>query len=214
MFDTVTGTLGIIMTAVSISFYLYVEKRANRRAKAVLKPFASLGFLILALSSGALQSGWGIVLLIGLTFCTAGDLFLLSRNRGPFSAGLASFLTGHLCYCAAIVMRGPAPVPVAVAAAALILPALFIWRWLRPHLAGGMRGPVAAYVVVISAMLALAIGAPGTGVSWRLIPGALAFYLSDIAVARDRFVAPGFGNRVWGLPLYYFGQLLIASCAG
>jgi len=32
-------------------------------------------------------------------------------------------------------------------------------------------------------------------------------------VARDRFVAQGFINRAWGLPMYYGGQLLLAySC--
>ena len=43
---------------------------------------------------------------------------------------------------------------------------------------------------------------------------AVAFYLSDVSVARDRFVAPGFGNRIWGLPLYYAAQLLFALVDG
>ena len=43
---------------------------------------------------------------------------------------------------------------------------------------------------------------------------AVAFYLSDVSVARDRFVAPGFGNRIWGLPLYYAAQLLFALSTG
>jgi hypothetical protein len=33
---------------------------------------------------------------------------------------------------------------------------------------------------------------------------------SDVAVARDRFVAPSVGNRLWGLPLYFVAQLLLA----
>jgi hypothetical protein len=40
--------------------------------------------------------------------------------------------------------------------------------------------------------------------------GALLFYLSDLAVARDRFVRPGLANRLVGLPLYYAGQVLLA----
>ena len=39
------------------------------------------------------------------------------------------------------------------------------------------------------------------------------FYLSDLAVARDRFVSPGFANALWGLPLYYVAQLLFAYSA-
>ena len=48
----------------------------------------------------------------------------------------------------------------------------------------------------------------------RLRLGAVLFYLSDIMVARDRFVAPGFANRLVGLPLYFGGQLLLAWSAG
>ncbi|MCP4006145.1 MAG: lysoplasmalogenase, partial [bacterium] len=44
-----------------------------------------------------------------------------------------------------------------------------------------------------------------------ILLGALMFYVSDLAVARDRFVATGFDNRIWGLPLYYCGQLVLAS---
>jgi uncharacterized membrane protein YhhN len=40
--------------------------------------------------------------------------------------------------------------------------------------------------------------------------GAVLFYLSDLAVARHRFVKAEFLNRGIGLPLYYAGQVLIA----
>ena len=63
-----------------------------------------------------------------------------------------------------------------------------------------------AYVVAITAMVigAIALGNP------RFLAGAALFFASDLAVARDKFVAPGFTNRAWGLPAYYAGQLLIA----
>jgi hypothetical protein len=37
---------------------------------------------------------------------------------------------------------------------------------------------------------------------------AVIFYASDLAVARNRFVAPGIANRLWGLPAYYVAQIL------
>lgn len=43
-----------------------------------------------------------------------------------------------------------------------------------------------------------------------LLAGAFLFFLSDLSVARERFVAPGFANKLWGLPFYYGGQLLLA----
>ena len=46
------------------------------------------------------------------------------------------------------------------------------------------------------------------------VVGALGFFLSDLAVARERFVAKGFTNKLWGLPLYYGAQLLLAWTAG
>ena len=78
------------------------------------------------------------------------------------------------------------------------------WLW-RP--AGSMRGPVLAYIAVIGAMVALAAG---TGEP-RLLAGAALFYLSDLCVARDRFVRPGLPNRLVGLPLYYGAQALLAT---
>jgi hypothetical protein len=34
--------------------------------------------------------------------------------------------------------------------------------------------------------------------------------MSNVAVTPDRFVRKDFLNRAWGLPLYYFAQLLLA----
>jgi uncharacterized membrane protein YhhN len=45
--------------------------------------------------------------------------------------------------------------------------------------------------------------------------GACAFFASDLAVARERFVVHSVANKLWGLPAYYAGQLLLAwSIAG
>ena len=71
-----------------------------------------------------------------------------------------------------------------------------------------------AYIVVITAMLALAVGCWGRPAGGLRLAGATAFYLSDLAVARNRFVAPGPVNRAWGLPLYYGGQALLALSVG
>ena len=88
-----------------------------------------------------------------------------------------------------------------------------IWRWLGPHV-GDMAGPVVVYVVVITVMVVMAFGAFGAGATALIPIGAVLFYASDIAVARNQFVAPGVVNRVWGVPLYYLAQLLLASTAG
>jgi hypothetical protein len=44
--------------------------------------------------------------------------------------------------------------------------------------------------------------------------GAVSFYFFDVFVARDRFLKSEFLNRLIGLPLYYFGQFLLAFSVG
>ncbi|MBW2215512.1 MAG: lysoplasmalogenase [Deltaproteobacteria bacterium] len=70
--------------------------------------------------------------------------------------------------------------------------------------------PPALMAAVIAAMCVVAVGAGAAGAPWMIPVGAVMFTASDIAVVRDRFVAPGFVNRLWGLPLYYAAQLIIA----
>ena len=89
----------------------------------------------------------------------------------------------------------------------------FIWRWLAPHV-GDMAGPVGAYIVVITVMVVMAFAAFGAGATILIPIGAVPFSTSDIAVARNQFVAPGVMTRVRGLPLYYLAQVLLAATAG
>ena len=86
--------------------------------------------------------------------------------------------------------------------AALVLP------WLWPHLSRFYKIAVTTYVAALGVMVTLAIGA-SVSTTIALPIGALAFAASDISVARDRFIKPGFVNKMWGLPLYYVAQLLI-----
>ena len=87
--------------------------------------------------------------------------------------------------------------------------AIAILRWLWPHLPDGMRPAVAAYVIAISLMVILASGTI-TGFGPQLAIGAVMFAVSDIFVARERFVTSSVANRLWGLPLYYAAQIVLA----
>jgi len=59
--------------------------------------------------------------------------------------------------------------------------------------------------------LVTAFGAADGVDRWAIALGAAMFALSDVSVARDRFVAKAFVNRAWGLPLYFAAQLILAS---
>ena len=89
-----------------------------------------------------------------------------------------------------------------------------VFAWLRPHL-GKMLVPVIAYVATITVMVIGAASPAGTETvrfpGRALAPsGAILFYLSDIFVARQRFVTRNYFNRAVGLPLYFTAQFLIA----
>ena len=82
-----------------------------------------------------------------------------------------------------------------------------------------MKTPVMAYIVVITVMLIAAGGVFGdlqltSAGRFLVLNGAFSFYISDIFVARQRFVQPSFLNRLIGLPLYYLGQFQIAYTTG
>jgi hypothetical protein len=47
-----------------------------------------------------------------------------------------------------------------------------------------------------------------------ILLGSLCFYLSDVFVARNKFIKDEYRNRLLGLPLYYIGQFLFAFSVG
>jgi len=194
--------------------FLLVRAEATGSPNARLfKMAASTGFVAIALSVGGLSNTYGRIVLVALVFSWAGDLLLTFTSRPAFLGGLVSFLLGHVAYSAAFGVLGVDAAVAAAAAITMTIVGRFIWRWLGPHV-GDMTGPVVAYVVVITVMVVMALGAFGAGATILIPIGAVLFYASDIAVARNQFVAPGIANRVWGLPLYYLAQVLLASTAG
>ncbi|MDJ0959481.1 MAG: lysoplasmalogenase [Acidimicrobiia bacterium] len=207
------GWLAAVVTIVATGVTLALEPHSRERSR-VAKMAASTGFIAVAIVAGAFDSTFGTLVVIGLLLSWTGDLLLTFRSDRAFLLGLVSFLFGHVAYVVAFVVRGQSPgwmiagVIVTGAAAIVIAP------WLLPHLDDAMRIPVIAYMAVISAMLLTAAGTQGSAADWRILMGAALFYVSDIYVARDRFVTPGRINRLTGLPLYYVGQLLLAWSAG
>jgi uncharacterized membrane protein YhhN len=179
------------------------------------KPLASTGFLLTALAAGALSSAYGRTVLVALALGWLGDVLLIPKqSRSAFVAGLASFLLGHLAYAVAFLVRGVDPEAAAVAALLVAIVSLAVARWLWPFVPDRLRLPVAAYVGVISLMVVCALGVAAFRAHTTIALGALAFYASDLAVARQRFVGESFTNKLWGLPLYYGAQLLLAATAG
>jgi uncharacterized membrane protein YhhN len=182
---------------------MIVGERTRRPAlRFVGKPLASAGFLVVAACahpSGAFAS----CVVVGLVLGAIGDIALL-WERG-FVIGLALFLLGHLAYVVAVAQVAPPSAWITPYAILPLVAGAVALAWVWPHL-GPLRGAVIAYVAAISAMViaAIALGNP------RFLAGAVLFFASDLAVAREKFVARSFANHAWGVPAYYAGQLLIA----
>ena len=201
-----------ILCAVAVAGLLAAEYRRSRAGLWLAKPIASLAFIWAGLAAGALDSGYGQLVLLGLVLCLVGDVLLIPLERpAVFRAGVFAFLAGHVAYSAAFLTRPLDPLGLVAGTVLLAVVVGAVLRWVGPTLPAGMVWPVRVYMLVIGLMSALACGVTAAGGPWAVAVGALAFTASDVSVARDRFVRHEFVNRAWGLPLYYVAQLAIAT---
>jgi len=194
---------------------LFYAKKESTRGLLLTKPFLSALFVMTALVGPHANPKYFIPVLAGLLFCMAGDVFLIFfSSKKLFVAGLVSFLTGHVLYSIAFfTMTSPGILALIVAALCLVMSGS-VFAWLKPHL-GAMLVPVVAYISVITVMVvgaALLMGNEQLSFAGRTLAfsGAILFYVSDIFVARHRFIKKEYMNRLAGLPLYYAGQFMIA----
>lgn len=140
----------------------------------------------------------------------AGDVFLMLP--GQFIAGLVSFLLAHLCYLAVFRLEVPwFPHRTALAATLAVGAGMYAFLWSN-GLPAALRGPVAAYVLVIAFMAARAVGRAtvvgGRG-AWMVAVGAAFFMLSDSLLATNRFAKTLPMASFWVLSTYYAAQVLI-----
>jgi len=202
----------VSLCVLSLAALLVSEYRSSRIGIWLTKPLAAAAYIGLALQQDALSSSYGTWVLAALVACWWGDVLLIPRNApNTFRLGVLAFLIGHIGFVVAFVTRGVSPGASLIAAPFAIAAAVVIIRWLDPKLPGELRFAVWLYVAVISLMLTLAIGTAAESWSTPALLGAAMFCVSDLAVARDRFISPGFSNGAWGLPLYFGGQLLLAA---
>lgn len=189
----------VLPTAAMVAWLVRAQ---GTSAALIAKPLASTGFILVALAEGAADSQYGQVVLAGLFLGALGDVALMFERW--FLGGLVLFLAGHVAFIVAFVSRSP--ITIATAGAGAVL-GLLSAGWLLPKIEPTMRMPVAVYIVVISVMVSAGIG-DGQHPFTRI--GAPLFALSDLLVARERFVKSDPRNPMWGLPTYYAAQVLIA----
>jgi uncharacterized membrane protein YhhN len=191
---------------------LWAKQRGAQALAGAAKLLAAAAFLWAASAWGLLESRPGRFAFAGLALSALGDALLIPAGAGaPFLAGMAAFAFAHAAYAAACLALGVDADALAIGAAIALPVFVFTWRWLAPRVPAALRAPVGAYTALVIAMALLACAATAGGAHGLLAAGGIAFALSDLSVARERFVAPGFANVAWGLPLYFAAQLAIAA---
>lgn len=172
-------------------------------------------FTTVGLSGATLWFGLGIL------FSLLGDVLLMISLDRLFLSGLLAFLLAHVFY----VIGFNSPIP-SISAWSLILAILIGWggarvirRILTSVAASGnirMRLPIIVYSVVISLMLLSAM-IKLNDLSWNagaavlVALGAFLFYLSDVILAWNKFVAPIQHGRIYNIAAYHLGQIALIA---
>jgi uncharacterized membrane protein YhhN len=144
--------------------------------------------------------------LVAIALCLLGDIFLM-LPQDLFVFGLGAFLLGHVAYIVGMHVDGVAGGRFLAGAllvlVALVVVGLPILRGVDQGSEPELVGPVVAYMLVISTMVASAIG---TG-HVAAIAGATSFYVSDALIAWNRFLQEMRHGRVAIIVTYHLAQV-------
>jgi len=203
--------VGLCAVACALTLFFYYKQ--NNTWSGVFKILASLCFLIPAffvLLNGQ-REAFSILLTLGFGWSLAGDVLLIkTNNKRMFLLGLLAFLLAHLTYAWAFISAGIIQYELIMTSVVVTAAMIGCFVWLYKHLKGIMKKAVLAYLAAIGLMLITAMVTRHPE-QQLITAGAVLFALSDLFVARQRFVSPSLQNRLIGLPLYYAGQLMLLA---
>ena len=160
---------------------------------------------------------------LGILFSLAGDIFLMDPPDRFFLAGLIAFLFAHIAY--AVGFNTPLPEASSwgfILAAMIGLGGSRITRRIVDSLpARGqsrMKIPIMIYslaisVMLLSAMLKIMDASWSANAAALVSIGAFLFYLSDIILAWNKFVAPVTHGRIYNIAAYHLGQIALIAGA-
>ena len=212
------NALIILIALILLAALIHFETKEDTKGKLWTKTPLSVLFIIAGLVQAHPQVWYSQFILLGLVLCLVGDVCLALPSPKAFMVGLIAFLAGHVFYLLAFLSLTGIGDIFSFPTLIILIISGYVYLRLKPHL-GDMAKPVLAYIVIISLMLSGAVAVLAyTGFNLRgtfyVFLGAFLFYLSDIFVARDRFVKSEEINRRLGLPMYYCGQFLLAFSLG
>ncbi|MGB2964809.1 MAG: lysoplasmalogenase [Anaerolineales bacterium] len=176
----------------------------------IFKPLTMVLICLIAILGGNQFTIYKIMIVAGLSFSLAGDVFLMLPSD-RFLAGIAAFLLTHLFYSVAFGSLISSLIwwPLFP----LVICAIVFIRSFSPHF-GNLKIPILIYILTITLILWFA------GERWIQEPhnssllafgGAILFVISDILLATDRFKGEFRKSRAIVLGIYFTSQMLIAS---
>jgi uncharacterized membrane protein YhhN len=209
MDGTVIALLAVTLVVAAVDWWAVATDR--RPVEYVAKPLTMVVLIAAALALDPADGTARTWFVVALVLSLAGDVFLM-LPRDLFVPGLASFLLGHVAYIVGLLSMDTSVaglvVGVAIIAIALPLLGVRILRAVRTGSEPALAVPVAAYILVISAMV-IAAGASGSAIA---LAGAVSFYVSDALIAWTRFIQPLAWGRVAVMVTYHAAQVaLVAS---
>lgn len=167
-------------------------------------------------SSPTLDARYRRAVLVGIVLSLVGDVFLMWPNQG-FVPGLIAFLLAHIGYIVAFAPGSSARARGAIGVVMLCVAAANLVG-LLPRIGAELKGPVLAYVAVLTTMATFAIARAWTPALARETPrsvrfaavGGAAFVLSDSLLAWDKFGGAVPQAQLLILSTYWFAQWCIA----
>ncbi|NNU15928.1 lysoplasmalogenase [Parvularcula sp. ZS-1/3] len=192
---------------------VWAEYRGKRREQWLFKPMAAAFFIIQAGMIGPFGEPYGRFIFAGLILSALGDLLLLPRDKSlALKAGMLAFGLAHVAYICGFIWfpiydLSPLTVVGAVITFALVTG---VWLWAHFRFPGEHELSVMLYAPVIGTMVASAFHVADRALPIWIVAAALMFAVSDLFVARDRFVVREPRNNLIITPLYFGAQCLFA----
>ena len=224
--------MGALLLALGLAILDWIAVATGRRkAEYVLKPLVMVALIAAAFVIEPLPSPVEVLgdhafyfVVAALVLSLMGDVFLmLPTDR--FVQGLLAFLLAHLCYIAAFARSFGQVETVVVAVVVTAVSGVLYSRMRSAMVQRGherLIAPVTVYVVVISLMVAAAVGTKFVEVTltspilllvekgwsaWGPVVGGVLFYISDAMIGWSRFVRDFPHSRLAVMVTYHLGQI-------
>lgn len=202
-----TASWVLLLITVALAVVDWYAVAADRRGVEYLaKPatMVALGGVVLTLDPT--DTGARTWFVVAIAASLVGDI-LLMVPRNLFVGGLGAFLIGHVAYVIGLLGLGVTAPGLAVGAIVVTVAVTTIGRRIVRAVREGdepeLASPVLAYIVVISLMVACAVG---TGEPPAIV-GSVLFYASDALIAWNRFIEELPWGRVAIMATYHLGQI-------